>query len=340
MLRRKYLLLLFLLISGAIFPTAVNAGEEMSPAKKVLVIHSYNPEYEWVSNISRGIKRIFESEKDVVLETLYLDAKKLGEAEKLTQAGNRAREIISQWDPDIVITVDDTAQKYVGKYYAGRTRPKVVFCGVSLPIENYGYPAANVTGVMETSTLKSAVEFLDQRITPVKSISIIGDDSPDVGHMLSYAKNVIEKLGKKVVSGDIAGTFSQWKSKISGYQRNKSDAILVVSCDSVKNDTDGRIITAKETMEWTSSISEIPVFGIKADIVDNGALLGVTTSGLEHGKEAAMMALGLLKGKSIDDYPVKTVRRTIVLLNRNTAEHLGIPMIGELLESVDVLVGD
>lgn len=339
---KKYFQVLFLvfIISGFSITMNSNAEDNGGKVKKVLVVHSYHPEYEWVSSISRGIKRVFESEKDIIVETFYMDTQNVEDEERLIQAGKKAREIISQWDPDIVIAADDNAQAYVGKYYAGKDRPKVVFCGVSAAIETYGYPASNITGVTETSTLRYAVDFLDKRIAPVKSVSIIYDGSPATQSMFLYAKSEIENMGKKVVSFDIVENLDEWKSKISSYQQNKSDAILIISYNSVKDKKSGGIASSEEVIKWASSISKIPIFGLSADIVDKGGLMGVTTSGIEHGREAALIALGLLHGKSISDFPVKAAKGTLVLINKNTAERLGITIDKELLENVDIIVGD
>jgi ABC-type uncharacterized transport system substrate-binding protein len=341
-MQRRYLQFFFLVffISGLVITMGSAAENRGNKVKKVLVVHSYHPEYEWVSSISRGIKRVFEPEKYIHVETFYMDTQNVQSEEKISEAGKKAREIISQWNPEIVITADDNAQKYVGKYYAGKIHPKIVFCGVSASLETYGYPESNITGVTETSTLRYAVDFLDKRITPVKSVSIIGDDSPASQYTLSYTKSEIENMGKKVVSCDTAETLDQWKTKISAYQQNNSDAILIIFFDSVKNEENGRVVNSKELMEWSSSISKMPIFGLNADIVDKGGLLGVITSGIEHGREAALVALGLLNGKNISDYPVKEAKGKIVLLNKKTAERLGIPINKELLENVDVIVGD
>ncbi|MBN2418139.1 MAG: hypothetical protein JXL81_02045, partial [Deltaproteobacteria bacterium] len=156
---------------------------------------------------------------------------------------------------------------------------------------------------------------------------------------LSFAKSEIEKMGKKVISCDIAGTVNQWKSKISAYQQNGSNAILIISYDLVKDEKSGKNISPKEIMEWTSSKSKIPIFGLKADIVDKGALFSVMTSGIEHGREAALITLGLLNGKDVSDFPVKAVYGAVILFNKKTAERLGIVLNKELLDSVDVIVG-
>jgi ABC-type uncharacterized transport system substrate-binding protein len=93
-------------------------------------------------------------------------------------------------------------------------------------------------------------------------------------------------------------------------------------------------------IKWTAENIAIPVFGLNADIVDNGALFCVTNSGLEHGNEAAMIALNLLKGDEVRDYPVKQGQRGVVLFNRRTDERLKIKMTDNLIKQIDVIVGE
>jgi ABC-type uncharacterized transport system substrate-binding protein len=338
-LKKIKLILLFSFVAVLVFTGDSTAQTAEKQMKKVLVVHSYNQEYEWVSTISRGIKRVFEPEKDITVETFFMDTQNTQSEEKRISAGLRAREIISQWDPDLVITVDDNAQEYCGKYYAGKKRPLIVFCGVSRPIETYGYPAENITGIQEISTLKKAVDFLDQRITHVKNISIISDASPLSEYLISITRDEMTALGKKVVSAEIAGTFNKWKSAVSACQKNSSEAIYLVFYNDVKGG-DGTNPTPKEVIKWTAANSRIPVFGLSPDIVDNGALFCVTGSGLEQGQEAAMIALALMKGQKILNYPVKTGKRGMVLFNKKTAERLGIEITDDLIKHIDVIVGE
>lgn len=339
MFYKKMLIFLVFLLLAVTYAEDLPSQTFNSPKKKVLVIHSYNQGYEWVSTISRGIKRVFEPEKDISVETYFMDTQNDFSEEKRISAGRRAREIIAQWDPDLVITVDDNAQEYVGKFYAGKKRPLIVFCGVSRPIDAYGYPAENVTGIKEISTLKKALDFLDQEIITAKSVSIISDDSPLSGSLVAITKTEMEALGEKVISTSLAGTFDKWKSAVSICQKNGSGAIFVVFYNAVMGN-DETNPTPKEVIEWTVANSRIPVFGLSADIVDNGALFCVTGSGLEHGREAAMIALGLMKGKKVIDYPVKTGQRGVVLFNKKTAARLNIELTDDLSKQIDVIVGE
>ncbi len=341
MLREKSLKLFLILLLVVLFlPVNAVADRKKESNKKVLVVHSYDPEYEWVSTISRGIKRIFESEKDILLEFYYLDTHHIKSDEGKEEAGKKARDIISQWHPDVVITVDDDAQKYVGRYYAGKDWPEIVFCGVSLSPDTYGYPADNVTGVIETSTLNYAVSFIDQNIHPVNSVSIISDTSSLSKTLIGSVADDIRTIGKKVSSVDTVETFGEWKKTVKSYENMDTDAVMVFLYDSVKSSVTGEIVTPKAVIEYTYMKSRKPVFGLSSGIVDDGALVGVIGSGVEQGRQAALIALGLLNGKKISDFPVKEIKSHIVLLNKKTADIIGVTLTDDIIRNIDVIVGE
>ncbi len=84
--------------------------------KKVLVVHSYHQGYNWVATISRGIKRVFDPKKDIQVETIYMDTKRKTSQKWKEESEQKARNIISKWDPDVIITVYDNAQEFIGKF--------------------------------------------------------------------------------------------------------------------------------------------------------------------------------------------------------------------------------
>ncbi|MFH2046965.1 MAG: ABC transporter substrate binding protein [Pseudomonadota bacterium] len=307
--------------------------------KKVLVVHSYHPQYEWVSTISRGIKRVFEQSKNVQVETFYMNTKIKTSEEWKQESGRWAREIISKWNPDVVITVDDNAQEYVGKYYAGKDHPKIIFCGVNNKPEKYGYPSSNITGILERPHIKETLDLLSSFVPNVKNIAVISDNSTTSQGAVEYIKDQLKSLDKKAVAYDMPATFAQWKSCISVNQ-NKADAVLVYMYHTIKRKGQEESMVPREVMEWTISNCSIPVVGFFNFTVDDGALLGVVESGIEHGREAAMIAMNILDGKDIKLFPIKTASKGIIMFNNKTACKLKIPVLNELRGQIDIMVGD
>ncbi len=87
---------------------------------------------------------------------------------------------IAQFDPDVVIAVDDEAQEYVMRRFAGKARPKVVFAAIDHEPAEYGYVgAANVTGVAEGLPLAAIRDLLHyvKKGQPVR-LAVLSDTSP------------------------------------------------------------------------------------------------------------------------------------------------------------------
>lgn len=124
---------------------------------KVLVVHSYSKDYEWVNDISDGIKDIFDG-KNTELKFHYMDTKRRTNEAWKEESGKITLKKVTDWQPDVVIAVDDNAQIYFAKNLVDKEKPMVVFCGVNADPSEYGYPAKNVTGILErphfTATLK------------------------------------------------------------------------------------------------------------------------------------------------------------------------------------------
>jgi len=311
-------------------------GNEM---KRVLVVHSYHPEYEWVSTISRGIKRVFEKEANVQVETYYMDTKRKTSQEWKEESGQKARDIISEWDPDVVITADDNAQEFVGKFYVGKERPQIVFTGVNAKAEKYGYPATNVTGILERPHFKDTVELLKQVVPNVKKVAFISDNSETSQGAIDYLQEQAQGLGVEIVTIDRPDTFDQWKAHVAACQ-GQADAIFIYMYHTLKQEGQEESIVPKEIMEWTVEHSAIPIVGFFNFAIDDGALLGIVESGLEHGREAALIAQGLMEGKGAQDFPVKTAEKGIIMLNKTTADKMGISFEKGLKERAEIIVGE
>lgn len=126
-----------LVLEAFVADGAYSAGSE--EYRRVLVVHSYNPEYVWTQNINAGILEALKEQK-VVFDYAYMDAKRHPDTPWLTQAGQKALERLRDFGPDVVIAADDVAQTYfVVPYLKGKTSPQVIFCGVNAPPAAYGY---------------------------------------------------------------------------------------------------------------------------------------------------------------------------------------------------------
>jgi hypothetical protein len=119
-----------------------------SGKKKVLVVMSYeepsvNP---WCKQIKQGIDSVLA--KTFEITYFYMGTKK--NLDGGPQKAEEAYALYRKLRPDGVITVDDNAQwMFVLPYLKDKVHTPVMFCGVNAEPEKYGYPASNVSGVLE-----------------------------------------------------------------------------------------------------------------------------------------------------------------------------------------------
>src|SRR4030043_1361314 len=143
--------------------------------KKVLLIFSYHPEYAWVRDETRGVNEVFK-DAGVETESFYLDTKTNTSAAWMEKVAGEAVKKIEEYKPDLVIVFDDNACELVAKKYIGEDLP-FVFCGMNGEPEDYGFPAKNITGVIERHHLEATIALLKQLKPGVATVAIMSDDS-------------------------------------------------------------------------------------------------------------------------------------------------------------------
>ena len=108
---RRILSVIFLLMLGVI---AVYLN---TTRPRILIMHSYTPDYAWTRDVDVGIKRITDDWSDYTVSSHYMDTKKHQDKHWQEQAGRIARRTVDNAEPDVLIIVDDLAQKLVGSHY-------------------------------------------------------------------------------------------------------------------------------------------------------------------------------------------------------------------------------
>ena len=116
-------------------------------------IASYTPGYFWQAEETAAIQKTL---RDVCqLNIFYMNSKAIHDPKHLQQIGQQAREFIEQYPPDVIISSDDNAMKYVIQPYFKNSTIPVVFCGINSTGKPYGLPYHNTTGMIEKLAIDS-----------------------------------------------------------------------------------------------------------------------------------------------------------------------------------------
>ncbi|MEJ2037354.1 MAG: ABC transporter substrate binding protein [Desulfosarcinaceae bacterium] len=347
-----------LLVSGLIGCESTPSGKNDSPGiqaedyvlsqdlpeqqrKKVLLLHSYNPEYIWVEHLNQGIvkglaeERYFDG-RNTAIKYFYMDTKRKADEGWKRHIAGEAVETIRRMNPDVVIATDDNAQKYVVRHFKDSKIP-FVFAGVNADPANYGYldtmgkPGHNVTGSIERERFEQSIRFLRRLKPGIEKIAVICDDSPTGAPVIDRVKKTAPRAGVTLTASLQTDNFDQWKKFVLD-QQNKADALLVVVYHTVK-DNNGRNVSPDAVLNWTISNNKLPDFGFWSWAVSGGLLCSEAISGYQQGYYAGTIAAYVLRGQTPSEFAVGMPQRGEPCINLARAKMLGIKIAPDLQRS-------
>ena len=310
----------------------VAIGGCAKPAEKVLLIFSYHPEYSWVVEETRGAEDILK-DKGVEIEKFYMDTKRNTTAEWKQEMADAAVKRIEETRPDVVVVFDDNACELVAKRYIGKDIP-FVFGGMNAEPEDYGFPARNITGVIERTDPGATINLLKRLVPGVEQLAIIADDSPT-------SQGFFERLKETTLPVEISelyatDDFDAWKAKVREFQTSL-DAIGIYTYHTIKGEGNQESLPPEEVLGWTLDNSKLPDFTFFDFAVRDGILCGVTMSGYEQGKAAAEIVIRILNGEKPADIPIQCPQGETAFINENRAKELNIEIPQDLLGEVEIL---
>lgn len=303
---------------------------------KILYINSYHLGYKWSDDIEKGLRKslgitirpdgsLDTTKSPVDLKIIRMNTKfHSSDVEKIA-AAQKAKTVIEQWQPDLVIASDDNASKFLVEPYYKNSNLPFVFCGLNWDASDYGFPTDNVTGMLEVAPYIETIEML-KKYAAGDRLAFIGKDD------LSNRKEIRhhrELLKIDYTDGRLVSTFDQWKNEYLRLQRD-SDMLIVINPVGVTGWDSGKaekfILANTKIPTGTGSDNEIKL-----------ALLGNVKIGEEQGWWSGKTALRILDGTAPSDIPVTRNKSSRVYINAALAKKLGIKFPVELLEKATVI---
>ncbi len=313
------------------------ATQAIAEGKKILHIASYHDAYSWTHRIDKGIKKgLKQGLKNMPHEykVYYMDTKRKNKSEQVKAAAEEAKKLIKTWDPDVVITSDDNATKYVASPLRDTGR-KFVFTGVNNEPSKYSLPNENVTGILERFHASDGIQLLKMLKPGSKKIVMLSDDSITGKLISGQLEPALRKQNVDLLGVHYTGSFEEWKSLIKKYQ-NKADAFYVVVYFTMK-DKEGNAVSGPEVLKWTREHSSLPEIGFWPFVTDHGGLAAIGVDGVEQGYVAARTAAKIIKGLSPSKMPPRITNKSILYINAKRARELNITIPEELAESANLV---
>ncbi len=291
-------------IAVAGFLAVVTPGDmAVGREAKCLFVSSYHKGYAWSDGVERGLRAALEGRCE--LRQFDMDTKRLkSEAEKQQQA-LEAKGMIESWDPDIVITADDNAAKYlIQRYYRDAETP-FVFSGVNWTVEAYGFPYRNVTGMIEIAPIEPTFERAEEVSPNIRSAFYLGADTLTEKKNLKRFQEASARRGVKL-EYVLAGTMKDW---MAAYQKAQAHDLIIMGSNAGINDWDRDEVrafvgAAAKRLSVTNHYWMMPY-----------TMVGITKVAEEHGEWAGRTALKILGGMQPGEIPIVANSRRDIWIN-------------------------
>lgn len=259
---------------------------------------------------------------DSMVEVDYQNAG--GDPAKLTEI---CEKFVADKD-DVVVAISDPAAQEAVKV-CGASGPKVVFLGVGDPhgdlgIEDPANPTGSVTGVAEPVTARQAMELALQADGNLEKVGLLYDPTcPFSKKYVEALKIHCEELAIELIEGP-ATTPQEVQDKMK---------ILCEQAGAVFSPVDSTIAASAKEAAKLAQDAKKPWYVSTEDVVEQGALAGVSYDYQEAGNRAADFAVQLVSGKTVSELPVYSFESTAISINPKVMEALAVKFPAEVLET-------
>jgi len=346
--------------TGKFVKTIILAGTLILPCShafgmhKMFFVHSYAPENVCGAPQQTGaldmIKKLgFEEGKNIQYKTFYMDTKKrYTTPEQQKERGRIALSMIKEFDPDVVMIMDDNAARHVMLQLVD-SKYQVVFSGMNGQVEDYDQmvkfmetrirPGHNITGVIEYMHFAESFKLMQKIIPTLKKVMFIADKTPSGNALIKAIKADIQQHSQFPVEVEIiqVGTFKEYKDLISNSNKRKDIQAIYPIAVGLDVPPPKKRVVAPEIFAWTLKNSTKPDVAATYFFAGFGLLGGATVDFPAMGREAGMKAARILKGENAGDIPIENCERFAIAINLARARQLGIQIPYDILGAADHL---
>jgi len=297
-MRKKMQGFIFVLI-GLICLMLFSEGTLEAAQYKVLVVMSYEEDFPWCQEVKAGIDSVLGSQSDV--RYFYMDTKK--DPNGGEQKAQEAYALYQEFQPDGVITVDDNAQSlFVVPYLKDKVKTPVMFAGVNAAPDKYGYPAQNVSGILEREQVKESLLLAQKLLPAAKTFGIVLPDDATGKAVLAQIEEEKAHYPLTFTEAKIAKTYEELLTMAEAFAQT-SDLLFYITFEGLK-DQQGQAMSDKTIIPAVSEKFGKPLLTNAPFRVTLGALCAVIKTGDEHGATASEMLLKAMQGTPISDIPI------------------------------------
>lgn len=301
-------------------------------SKKVVVISGvseasaegigYNLVYDGINEgfKAAGVKPVYQ----------WVEMDSLPNDEAKEAAGKEAIAKARAENPDLIITLNDDALKFIGSRIDDIP---VVFAWIFGSPSKLGMPKDNVTGVLRTSYAADIWTLAKKLLPKADTVALISKKSASMGGirkiLFGRAPLLKKASGVEFKEMYLVDTFDEWKKTVDEFPE---DFIYLADTSRIKKGD--KTLSRTETTAWTVDNAKVPVIAAAQGDVKAGALFSIVTSEHGIGLTASEVALRVLNGEPPPQV-YKQSKKGKLLFNLKTANKYKIEIPFDLLSSAD-----
>jgi len=296
-------------------------------AGEVVFIDSYHEGYAWSDGITAGIQETLAGSGHN-LTIVRMDTKRNKGEDFKVEAAQKALDVINDKKPDVVIACDDNAAKYLIVPHLKGTETPVVFCGMNWDVTGYGFPAPNVTGMVEVASADELVGML----LPGAAGDRVGFIGSDTASEHKNLENIQNKFGDSVniTESTFATDMEDFKAKYVALQE-KVDVVIFSNNAGIEDWDDA----AAE--EFILANTKVPT-GSMQPFMKNFVTLVFGKVSEEQGAWSANAAMEIIGGKAVSDIPMVHNKEGQIIVNGKLAVASGVEIPAELVEIANLVI--
>ncbi|GBC60129.1 hypothetical protein DENIS_1074 [Desulfonema ishimotonii] len=299
-----------------------SGAEAVRTKYNVLYLNSYENGYAWSDNILSGIRSaIRESGMVIDLQIEYLDAKKYYD-DRIDQAlFEYYRYKFRNTRFDAVIVSDNIAFRFI-RHYQDRLVPGVpiVFCGLNDFRQEMVGDRKDITGVVETIRVREILEMALSLHPGTGRLIVIDNESATARAIVNDIRQALppfyDRLKVEFRTGFDRPDFFRRLREIT------PDAIVFMV--PFYEDIYGEYYSAREVLTRVYETVNVPIYSCWEFLIGYGIIGGRLTSGAQHGREAAGIAIRILKGAHPSQIPIVTRTDDASVFDYNVLTRFGI----------------
>jgi ABC-type uncharacterized transport system substrate-binding protein len=292
--------------------------------KKILWIDSYHQGYAWTDDMENGMHEVLDG-TGVELKIVHMDTKRNADDAFIKTAALQAKTEIETFQPDVVIASEDNVQKaLIVPNYRGTDLP-IVFNGINWTADSFGYPASNITGMLEVELQDQLTEMLKQ-YAKGRRVGYVTIDT-------ETERKSVDIINKRFFNNEMliywATTQDEFKTAFLTAQQ---EVDIVFLGNNGGTDT----WDEAEMKQFFLDNTTIPTGSVR-DWMAPYVLVTLAKSGKEQGEWAAQTALDILDGTPVSEIPVVENKKGDLILNLSLADKLGVIFTPSLLKNAKIL---